>query len=162
VLLKDFKEYVGGVTAQIRGAAETIAHAAGRRVHYLRSSAPNKEAFIAELRRREEGVCVKHWLNKNCFDAALLTAVNRGEFALGGLRNRDVRALLYPTIPDGLTPRQLAGRVSRQLSLLRAHGLIPRLGESHRYKVTTKGRTIITAFLAAAQADTAQLTKLAA
>ncbi|MEO5959428.1 MAG: hypothetical protein ABIZ49_08815 [Opitutaceae bacterium] len=95
-------------------------------------------------------------------DAALLAAVNHGEFALGGLRNRDVRAILYPTTPDGLTARQLAGRVSRQLSLLRAHGLIARLGKSHRYKVTRKGRTIITAFLAAAQADTAQLTKLAA
>ena len=95
-------------------------------------------------------------------DAALLAAVNRGEFTLGGLRNRDVRALLYPKTPDGMTTRQLASRVSRQLSLLRAHGLIARLGKSHRYKVTKKGRTIITAFLAAAQADTEQLTKLAA
>ena len=95
-------------------------------------------------------------------DATLLTAVNRGEFALGGLRNRDVRAQLYPTTPADLTVRQLASRVSRQLSLLRAHGLIARLGKSHRYKVTKKGRTLITALLAAAHADTAQLTKLAA
>jgi hypothetical protein len=95
-------------------------------------------------------------------DSALLRVVNRGEFALGGLRNRAVRELLYPKRPDGLTTRQLASRVSRQLSLLRAHGLIARLGKSRRYKVTRKGRVIITAFLAAAQADTAQLTKLAA
>jgi hypothetical protein len=95
-------------------------------------------------------------------DAALLTTVNRGEFAIGGLRNGDIRALLYPTTPAEMTARQLASRVSRQLSLLRAHGLIARLGKSHRYKVTKKGRTIITAFLAAAQADTEQLTKLAA
>ena len=95
-------------------------------------------------------------------NAALLAAVNRGEFVLGGLRNRDVRDLLYPKVPDGLTDRQLAGRVSRQLSLLRAHGLIARLGKSRRYKVTQKGRTIITAFLTAARADTEQLTKLAA
>ena len=98
----------------------------------------------------------------NPADAALLAAVNRGEFALGGLRNRDLRALLYPQVPDGLTARQIASRVSRQLGLLRAHGLIARLGTSHRYKVTRKGRTVITAFLAAAQADTEQLTKLAA
>ena len=95
-------------------------------------------------------------------DSALLTAVNRGEFMIGGLRNADLRALLYPTNPDGMTARQLASRVSRQLSLLRAHGLIVRLGKSRRYKVTKKGRTIITAFLAAAQADTEKLTKLAA
>ena len=56
----------------------------------------------------------------------------------------------------------LAARVSRQLALLRAHGLIARLGKTHRYKVTRKGRAVITAFLAAAQADTQQLTKLAA
>jgi len=95
-------------------------------------------------------------------DAALLAAVNRGEFAIGGLRNRDLRPLLYPKQPNGLTERQLAARVSRQLALLRAHGLIARLGKTHRYKVTRKGRAVITAFLAAAQADTQQLTKLAA
>ena len=95
-------------------------------------------------------------------DAALLAAVNRGEFVIGGLRNADIRALLYPTAPAGSTARQLASRVSRQLSLLRAHGLIARLGKSRRYKVTKKGRTIITAFLAAAQADTEKLTQLAA
>jgi len=73
-----------------------------------------------------------------------------------------VRAILYPKTPEGMTARQLAGRVSRQLALLRAHGLIARLGRTHRYKVTQQGRRIITAFLAAAQADTEQLTKLAA
>lgn len=95
-------------------------------------------------------------------DAALLAAINRGEFALGGLRNADIRAILHPIPPAGLTARQLASRLSRQLALLRAHGLIARLGKTHRYKVTRKGRMIITAFLAAAQADTEQLTKLAA
>jgi hypothetical protein len=95
-------------------------------------------------------------------DAALLAAVNRGEFALGGMRNRDIRQLLHPTPAPGLRPRQLASRVSRQLALLRAHGLIARLGKSRRYKVTKKGRQLITALLSAIQADTEQLTKLAA
>jgi hypothetical protein len=95
-------------------------------------------------------------------DSALLTAVNRGEFVIGGLRNADLRAVLYPIPPSNLTARQLACRVSRQLKLLRAHGLIARVGKTRRYKVTKKGRTIITAFLAAAQADTEKLTQLAA
>jgi hypothetical protein len=98
----------------------------------------------------------------NPADAALFAAVNRGEFVLGGLRNRDVREVLYPNGHDSLTPRQLASRVSRQLALLRAHGLIARLGKTRRYKVTQKGRQMLTAFLTAARADTAQLTKLAA
>jgi len=61
-----------------------------------------------------------------------------------------------------LTDRQLASRVSRQLALLHAHGLLARVAHTHRYVVTKKGRLIITALLAAAQADTEQLTKLAA
>lgn len=95
-------------------------------------------------------------------DAALLTVVNRAEFALNGLRNANVRALLYPRGPNGLTDRQLASRVSRQLTLLRAHGLLARVSRTHRYVVTPKGRTLITAMLAAAQANTEQLTQLAA
>lgn len=38
--------------------------------------------------------------------------VNRGEFALNGLRNADLRASLPPAGPAGLTARQLACRVS--------------------------------------------------
>lgn len=97
-----------------------------------------------------------------CADAALLAAVNRGEFALHGLRNADLRAILYPEPPQELTSRQLANRVSRRLGLLRAHGLLARVSHTHRYVVTKKGRFVITALLAAARADTEQLTKLAA
>ena len=95
-------------------------------------------------------------------DHALLLAVNRGEFALHGLRNADLRALLYPKPPPELTPRQLASRVSRQLALLRAHRLLARVPHTQRYIITKKGRQLITALLATAQADTQQLTKLAA
>jgi hypothetical protein len=92
----------------------------------------------------------------------VLAAVNRGESALHGLRNRDVRALLHPHPPAGLAARQLAGRVTRQLSLPRAHGLIARVPKAKRCIATRKSRTIITAFLAPAHADTEQLAKLAA
>lgn len=95
-------------------------------------------------------------------DTALLAAINHAEFALHGLRNADVRAILYPHPPADLTDRQLASRISRQLALLRAHGLLAKVSHTHRYLVTKKGRSLITALLTAAQADTAQLTKLAA
>jgi len=68
---------------------------------------------------------------------------------LRGLRNRDVRARLYPHLPADTTPRQLASRVSRQLALLRAHGLLARVAKTHRYIVTKKGRLVITALLCA-------------
>ena len=59
VLWKDFKTFVCAVTGRIRTAAEKTAQQAGCRVHYLRSSAINKEEFIAQLRRNqgaEEGL----------------------------------------------------------------------------------------------------------
>jgi len=51
-----------------------------------------------------------------------------------------------------------AGVVTRQLRLLRAHGLLRKVSGTHRYVVTGGGRKIITALLAARQADVEQLT----
>jgi len=96
-------------------------------------------------------------------DSALLAAVNRGEFALNGLRNRDLRTLLFgpdPTCPK--TRRRRAAAITRKLRLLRAHGLIPQVSHTHRYLVTEEARRIITALLSALNADVEQLTKMAA
>jgi hypothetical protein len=96
-------------------------------------------------------------------DSALLAAVNRGEFALNGLRNRDLRTLLFgpdPTCPK--TRRLRAAAITRKLRLLRAHGLIRKVSHTHRYLVTEEARRIITALLSALNADVEQLTKMAA
>ncbi len=45
---------------------------------------------------------------------------------------------------------------------LTAHGIIKKVPRTHRYQVTTAGRTALAAMLAAADATTAQLMKLAA
>lgn len=95
-------------------------------------------------------------------DAALLAAVSRGEYAINGLRNRDVRRQLWAKEGNAVQERQRAAAVTRQLRLLRAHGLLRKVGGTHRYVVTETGRTIITALLAARQADVEQLTALAA
>jgi len=98
-------------------------------------------------------------------DHALLLAVSRGEFALAGLRNAELRALLYPAQGAKTNKRQLrrtSAAITRQLALLRAHGLLRKLPRSHRYQLTAKGRRIITALLAACYADVEQLTKIAA
>jgi hypothetical protein len=87
-------------------------------------------------------------------DAALLAIVYRGEFVITGLRNRDVRRLLYPTVADAPTQRRRASRVTRQLRLLRGHGLLRKVSHTHRYQLTAKGRVVIAALLAAHQADT--------
>jgi hypothetical protein len=96
-------------------------------------------------------------------DMALLEAVSRGEFAINGLRNRDLRPLLYGD--ESAMPREevrrRAGRVTRQLRLLRAHGLIQKVPHTHRYQVTAQGREIITALLSACHTPVAQLAKAA-
>ena len=96
-------------------------------------------------------------------DMALLEAVSRGEFAINGLRNRDLRPLLYGE-ESGVAPeevRRRAGRVTRQLRLLRAHGLLQKVPQTHRYQVTAPGREIITALLTARHTPIAQLAKAA-
>jgi hypothetical protein len=95
-------------------------------------------------------------------DAALLAAVSRGEYVINGLRNRDVRRLLWPKAGSAQQERRRASSVTRQLRLLRVHGLLRKVNGTHRYVVTTGGRKIITALLAARQADVEQLTAFAA
>ena len=96
-------------------------------------------------------------------DLELLRAVNRGEFTLNGLRNRDLRPLLYP---HATTCRRLqrcrAACVTRHLTRLRAHGLLRKVPHTHRYQVTDRGRRVITALLAAHAANIDELSKLAA
>jgi len=96
-------------------------------------------------------------------DLALLTAVNRGEFVINGLRNRDLQALLYSTAP---TTKQEARRrsaaISRKLRLLRAHGIIHKLPNTRRYQVTEQGRLALNAILSAQRTTTQMLTTLAA
>jgi hypothetical protein len=96
-------------------------------------------------------------------DAALLEYVGRGEFALNGFRNRDLRGLLFKTpTTETREARRRSGRVTRLIRLLRAHGLVHKVPKTHRYVVSPAGRTAITAVLSARQADTAKLVAAAA
>lgn len=95
-------------------------------------------------------------------DATLLAVLQRGEWTVNGFRNRDVRAALYPGKADATEQRRRSGRVTRALARLRAHGLIRKVSGTHRYQVTASGRAIITALLAARQADVEKLIALAA
>jgi hypothetical protein len=91
-------------------------------------------------------------------DGHLLAAVNRGEFAINGFRNGDVRGLLY-TKPasDDAEERRRSAAISRKLRLLRAHGLIHKIPKTHRYQLSPHGRDVINALLTARQASTAKL-----
>jgi hypothetical protein len=95
-------------------------------------------------------------------DGALLEAISRGEFTLNGLRNRDLRKLLYPGHHQPEERRRQSAALTRKLALLRTHGLIRKVSATHRYILTQNGRRIITALLAARRADVDQLTRMAA
>lgn len=95
-------------------------------------------------------------------DARLLQAVNRGEFAINGFRNRDLRALWFAQAPaDAAAQRRQSGVITRKLRLLRAHGLIHKVPKTHRYQLSPHGREIINALLAARETSIAQLSPAA-
>ncbi len=104
--------------------------------------------------------CAKAW--RSADDARLLEAVSRGEFALTGFRNRDLRTLLHGNATTSKKEqRRQAGAITRKLRLLRAHGLIRKIARTHRYQLSDKGRATIMALMTARQANTATLAKAA-
>lgn len=97
-------------------------------------------------------------------DQQLFGAINRGEFAVNGLRNRDLLPLLFPEA-SSLPPeqrRRYSARVTRKLRMLRAHGIIRKVAGTHRYLLTKAGRQILTAVLQYQHLTLAQLQKNAA
>ena len=95
-------------------------------------------------------------------DLSLFRAVSRGEHIVNGFRNRDLVALLYGTPHDSGQRKRLASRIGHRLRLLRAHGIIRKLPRTHRYRMTRKGRQIITAIIQAQETTLAKLTREAA
>ena len=96
-------------------------------------------------------------------DLALLDAVSRGQFAPAGFRNRDIRALIHRS-PTNLTPgdrRRLSAKTSRQIRLLRAHGVIKKIPKTHRYRVTPNGLLLTAALQATRRANIKDLLKVA-
>ncbi len=96
-------------------------------------------------------------------DRLLIQTVSRGEFTVGGFRNRD----LLPHLSPGrfFSPqdrRRASARVTRQLRLLRAHHIIRRVAKTHRYVFTKKGRLIATAILEYQNVTLEQLNGVAA
>ena len=95
-------------------------------------------------------------------ETALLRAIQRLEFTLNGLRNRDLQALLFAeAAPTPQERRQRSSRISYRLRILRAHGLLRKIPHSHRYQLTPTGRAAITALLTAAQTIVADVSAAA-
>jgi len=97
-------------------------------------------------------------------DYKLLTFLAKGEHAIGGFRNRDLRKWLYPE-SDKLEKeeqKRYSGRTTRRIKLLRVHGLIKKVAKENRYMLTAKGQKFACALMTASAVDIKGLTKLAA
>jgi hypothetical protein len=97
-------------------------------------------------------------------DYQLLRFLAQGHQALNGFRNKDLRRWLYPPSDeaDPKTRRREAGRTTRCIKLLRAHGLVRKVAKENRYTLTAQGQKFATALLSASAVDIKGLTTLAA
>jgi hypothetical protein len=96
-------------------------------------------------------------------DRTLLEAVSRAEYVTTGFTNSDLAAHLYPGKRGDKQERaKVASRVCYRIRLLRRHGLIRKVKNRRRYQVTSQGRQVLTAILAAQHATVQQLNALAA
>lgn len=95
-------------------------------------------------------------------DARLLAAVGDGKFLLHGFRNKDLREMLFAAPADSpREKRRRSAQITRQIRLLRLHGLIRKVAGTHRYLVTDEGRQVITALQVAREADVMKLARAA-
>ena len=90
-------------------------------------------------------------------EVKLIEVISRGEYQIAGFRNRDVRQTIYAATDDDRIRRRQSAAVTRQLAILRAHGLIKKIPRTHRYLLTHQGTTVMAALLAARNATLAQL-----
>jgi len=87
-------------------------------------------------------------------ETKLFQAVLNGQFLLKGFTNRDLRRRLEG--PEPADPQQLrrqSGRMTSQIRLLRAHGLIRKISGTRYYRVTHHGHRTMSAALTLRSAD---------
>jgi hypothetical protein len=94
-------------------------------------------------------------------DGALIRLLAQGKFLVEGFRNADLRQALHGATPEAAERRRQSAKVTRLLALLRAHGLIVKVPQSHRYHLSAAGRRIATALHAAHESDVNRLTEAA-
>ena len=96
-------------------------------------------------------------------DRDLLRALSDPAFNAGSITNKLLQEKLLGTgWANGLTGKKLSSKISRQISLLRSHGIIRKLPKQHKYVLTDKGRKITSALNALLSTSTEDLVNLVA
>jgi DNA-binding MarR family transcriptional regulator len=123
--------YSLGVMAELLGAAN-------RRYEAFLCALDQPTIDIGQLEKiarpvRNSGRSYRRFNLFHGVDLDIFLILARGEHAISGLRNRDVRRHL------GLSGSQ----VSRLLKRLRLHGLLKKVARRHKYYLTALGRRVI-------------------
>jgi hypothetical protein len=96
-------------------------------------------------------------------DLELFKAINRPEHLISGFQNKDLATALFPKQQNHpKNKRSASAKTSYRLRILHTHGLIAKIPNTRRYKITTKGRKVCTAILLAQHATVQQLNPKAA
>ncbi len=137
-----------------KGVADTAARAAvsqevnNRVIEDLstfRDDQPLSELFDIVCRRKKVRGRRVRALDPTGKDRALLRALDDPAWALTGVSNRSIREHLSASGETGGRDRkQLSGYVSRQIRLLRDHGILRKLPKKNSYHLTSRGRKLIT------------------
>ena len=96
-------------------------------------------------------------------DKKLLLAIANPAFDVHAITNKGLQETFRrEDWAKGMAGKQLSGRITRQLRMLRAHGLIRKLPNQRKYALTDKGRKLTAAIEAASAASVNALLKMAA
>jgi hypothetical protein len=96
-------------------------------------------------------------------DMEFLRAISDPAFNVGAITNKALQAKLINTDwAKKLTGKKLSSKISRQISLLRSHGIIRKLPKQNKYALTDKGRKISSALNALLSASTEDLVNFVA
>jgi hypothetical protein len=97
-------------------------------------------------------------------DYRMLMFLVKGENAINGFRNQQLRKWLYPQCEQAGADEQkkYSSRTTRRIKLLRVHGLIRKVPRANRYVLTEKGQKFSCALMTASDLDIKVLTEMAA
>ena len=129
----------------------------------VRDTAKVRE-IVASVRRKTCGGRAVRTLDLLGKDRELLAAVADPTLAsLGGITNRALQKSLAGTEwAKGMAGKRLSARISRNLRLLRDHGLIGKVPGQRKYYLSEKGRKLTAVIPAILSASTESLTQHAA
>lgn len=128
-----------------------------------RSSTPLRSVLETVTQRKQKRGRSIRALVPTGKDLDLLSAIADPRFTVAGFCNKDLRGLLADNDRYiGKTDKQQSGMTTRAIRLLRDHGVIRKLPKRRRYRLTSRGRQLVTALQAALAASTEELTAIAA